>query len=174
MWVLAHEAASSSRISIFSSHHELRRDRQNFIHQVAGLWIVNYGCVNRSIRFKLPRYSYWSISAYVSDSNREQQRGYRKTWVRVKDHSALIIWCDSPSCLIQGGKRETQMTHSSPARPWPLLNPSKSLICTLIPYFIDTEGVFIISSTVLHSRRSEWGLFCLRSCPVTLRGPHKI
>lgn len=60
------------------------------------------------------------------------------------------------------------MTHSSPARSWPLLNLSKSLICTLIPYFIDTGGVFIISSTVLHSRRSERGLFCLRSCPVTL------
>lgn len=170
MWLMAYEAVSGSHRSIFSSHHILQRDRQNFIHQVAGLWIVNYSFVNRSIRFKLPRYSYGSILAYERDSKKEQERGYCKTWVRVKDHSALIIWCDNPSCLIQWGKGETWMTHSSPARSWPLLNPSKSLICTLIPYFIDTGGVFIISSTVLHSRRSERGLFCLKSCPMTIEG----
>ena len=161
-------ATRRSLISIFSAHHELQRDRQNIIRQVAGLWIVNYGCVNRSLRFKLRRYSHGSVSAYESDSNREQQRGFRRTWVRVKDHSALIICCDNPSCLSRGGKRETQMTRGSPARSWPLLNPSKSLICTLIPYFIDTEGVFVIWSTVLHTRRSEQGLVCLRSCSVTL------
>lgn len=66
-----YEAASGSHRSILSSHHELRKDRQNLIYQVAGLWTVNYGCVNPSIRFKLPRYSYRPILAHESDSREE-------------------------------------------------------------------------------------------------------
>lgn len=62
------------------------------------------------------------------------------------------------------------MTHSSPSRSWPLLNPSKSLICTLILYFIDTGGVLAISRTVLHSSRSERGRFRLWSSLVNFEG----
>lgn len=155
MWLLAHKTASSSHRSIFSSHHELRRDRQNFIHQVAGLWIVSYGCVNRLRPFQVTAIE---LRVCVGLWGGIEKGGESKIWVRVKDHSALIIWCDNPSCLFQWGKKETKMTHSSSACSWTLLNPRKSLICTLIPHFIDAGRVFTISHTVLHSRRSELGL----------------
>lgn len=74
MWLLAHEITSSSHRSIFSSRHELERDRQSFIHQVAGLWIVNYGSVYWPIRFKLPWYNYGPVLAYGTDSRRATER----------------------------------------------------------------------------------------------------
>lgn len=36
---------------------------------------MNYGFINRSIRFKLPRYSYRSIWAYEGDGKTEQDGG---------------------------------------------------------------------------------------------------
>lgn len=126
--------------------------------------MLNYGCINRPIRFKLPRYRYRSALACKTSMKMEKKSAELQFESKITVRSSCSVTI--PSCLIQGGKRETSMTHGRSARAWPLLNPSKSLICSLILDFIDTGRVFAISNAVLHSSRSELVLFYL----VTLEG----
>lgn len=82
---------NSSR-SVFFHHH--------FIYQVAGLWRVNYGCVNLSTRFKLPHPCYGSIVAHGSSSKKEQQRSSRLTWGRSQ-RSRHMVWQSLLSCSVK-------------------------------------------------------------------------
>lgn len=85
------------------SNHNVSRSvfsNQHFMYQVAGLWRMNYDCVNLSTRFKLPHDCYGSIVAHGSGSKKEKQRSSRLTRGRSQ-WTRHMVWQSLLSCSVK-------------------------------------------------------------------------
>lgn len=157
MWLLAHKTASSSHRSVFSSHHELRRDRQNFIHQVAGLWIVSYGCVNRLRPFQVTAIELRvCVGLWERHWERRREQNLSKSQRSQCPHHMLWQSLLSLSVRQKGDKDDTQQLSL-------FMNPIKSK--EIFDMYSDTafywcwEGVYNITySSAFQEIRARTGL----------------
>lgn len=157
MWLLAHKTASSSHRSIFCSHHELRRDRQNFIHQVAGLWILSYGCVNRLHPFQVTAIEL-RVCVGLWERHWERRREQNLSKSQRSQCSHHMVWQSLLSLSVRqkGDKDDTQQLSL-------FMNPIKSE--QIFDMYSDTafywywEGVYNIKySSAFQEIRARTGL----------------